>query len=62
MSIKVTNEIPTYDDPAKPSVRVHSHWNDPDMVVIEFDGRKVTVLAREAKAAIDNATNTKRFA
>lgn len=58
--IKVTNEISTYDEPATQSVRVHSHWNDSDRVVLELGGQKVTVLARELKAATDNATNTKR--
>lgn len=59
--IKVTNELPTYDDPAKPNLRVHSHWNDPNLVVIEIDGKNVTVVAHEATAAIENATNTRRL-
>ena len=58
--IKVTNEVSTYDDPAKASIRVYSHWNDSDRVVIEINDYKVTVLAEEMKAAIDNAVNTKR--
>lgn len=60
--IKVTNELPTYDEPAKTDVRVHSHWNEPSKVVIEFNGgEKRTVVASELIAAIKNATNTARY-
>jgi hypothetical protein len=60
MSIKVTNEVKTYDEPAKPSIRVHSHWNQRDRVVIEIVGSQATVLAADIRAAIDNATHTGR--
>jgi hypothetical protein len=60
MSIKVTNEVQTYDEPAKPSIRVHSHWNQRDRVVIEIVDFRVTVLAADIMAAVDNATNTNR--
>jgi len=60
MSIKVTNEVPTYDEPAKPSIRVHSHWCHSDRVVIEIGEFKVTIIAADIKAAVDNATNTSR--
>jgi hypothetical protein len=60
MSIKVTNEVQTYDEPAKPSIRVHSHWNQQDRVVIEVMDFRVTVLAADIRAAVDNATNTNR--
>ena len=60
MSIKVTNEVQTYDEPAKPSIRVHSHWCHRDRVVIEIGDHKVTVIGADIKAAVDNATNTSR--
>ena len=57
-NVKVTCELQTYDDPAKPNVRVHSHWNVNDRVVIEVNGEKVTVIAKDIIAAIQNCTNT----
>lgn len=62
MAIKVTNELNTYDEPSKTPVRIHSHWNEPKKIVIEFlGGEKRTVIASELLAAIKNATNTDRF-
>lgn len=62
MAVKVTNELNSYDEPAKTSVLVHSHWNEPRKVVIEFrGGEKRTITADELIAAIKNATNTVRF-
>lgn len=62
MAIKVTNELSTYDEPSKTPVRIHSHWNEPKKIVIEFlGGEKRTVIASELLAAIKNATNTDRF-
>jgi len=58
MSIKVTNEVPTYDEPAKPAIRIHSHWCHHDRVVIEIGDYKVTAVSADLKAAIGNATNT----
>lgn len=59
--IKVTSEVPTYDDPAKPFIRVHSHWNRNNLVVIDFGDDKRTVDSDEIMAAIKNATNTERY-
>ena len=59
--IKVTCEIENYDEPAKPSIRVHNHWNNERMVVIEIGAEKVTVLAKDLKAACDNCTNTVKY-
>lgn len=59
--IKVTSELPTYDEPAKPSIRVHAHWNNPKLVVVWFgDEQQRTVAASDLIAAINNATNTNR--
>lgn len=57
MSIKVTNEVTTYDTPAKPNIRVHSHWCLRDRVEIEIGDQRVTVIAADLKAALTNATN-----
>jgi len=59
--IKVTCEVPTYDPVVKPSIKVHSHWDDPRVVVIDFGDDQRMVKAKELHAAIDNAVNTKRL-
>jgi hypothetical protein len=59
MTVKVTSEVSSYDEPAKTNIQVHSHWNNRKLVVLEFqDGQKRTVSARELTVAIENATNT----
>ena len=65
--LKVTNELKTYDETApllhgsnNDPVFVRSHWVDRDMVVIEFCGKSVTVLAADMIRAINNATNRGR--
>jgi hypothetical protein len=66
--IKVTNEVNIYeaDDrevstPA-PRMLVKSHWNyDKFVVLITPGGERLTVAANDLRAAIENATNTKRF-
>jgi hypothetical protein len=59
--IKVTSEVENYDDPRKASMKVESHWNDPRFVVLNIGGCIFTAVAADLKAAIDNATNTRRF-
>jgi len=61
MTIKVTNQVNSYDTPAKASMRVLSHWNDNNMVVLVVDEKEITVSAKDIIAAINNATNTARF-
>lgn len=58
MSIKVINEVKTYDEPEKPNIRVLSHWCHNDRVVLEIGEYSVTVVARDIKAAVANATNS----
>lgn len=53
--IKVTCQINDYSDPPQPSIKIHAHWNDSKMVVIEIDGKKYTVNGIDLKTAIDNA-------
>jgi hypothetical protein len=45
-----------------PTLAVHSHWNRDQLVVLELDGKRVTVSAGDMLAAIANATNTRRHA
>ena len=63
MSNKVLVEVKTYEDPSgsfdSPPVRVHSHWNFDDRIVLELGNGKVTVIASDMQAAIKAAT-TKR--
>jgi len=61
MSIKVTSVVPSYDEPrCLPDILVHSHWCHRDRVVIQIGEVKITVIASDIKAAIDNATNVSR--
>ncbi len=58
MSIKVTNEVKTYDIPNTPNLKVHSNWTDKRLVVLRFDEKTITVYADDLLKAIQNATNT----
>lgn len=55
--VQTTCQIETYDEPAKPSIKIHSHWNRASMVVLEVGDQTVTVLAADLKRAIENCTN-----
>ena len=60
MTMKVTCRVETYDDPAKPSILVHSHWNEHSKVVLEVNGEKLTIVADDLIAAVKNCTNIPR--
>jgi hypothetical protein len=55
--IKNTSQIETYDEPAKPSIKVHSHWNRETLVVLEVGNEKVTVAGEDLIKAINNCMN-----
>lgn len=55
--IKNTAQVEAYDEPAKPSIKVHSHWNRREMVVIEVGDEKITVLGEDLIKAINNCMN-----
>jgi len=59
--IKITCQVDTYNEPAKPSIKIHAHWNEPEKVVIEYDDIKLTVVAKDIITAIYNCTNTAKF-
>ena len=56
--IEVTCGVRNYDEPAKESLKVHSHWLRNDFVVLEIDGEKYTVVADHLITAIENCKNT----
>jgi hypothetical protein len=59
--IKVTCQVENYDDPRKVPLMVRAHWNDNNMVVLEIDEKKYTILARDLQAAIINCQNSARW-
>jgi hypothetical protein len=61
MAIKVTCEVQTYDNPAKPSIRVHSSWYDDRQVEIEVEGKRYTVMGKDLITAIEDAMCVNRW-
>lgn len=68
--LKVACELSVYEDSTipeekifavKPTVKVYSHWNKNELVVLEVGERKVTVCAKDLIAAVENCTNVPRF-
>ena len=66
--IKVINTLRIYETDGKETpvnrndeMKVESHWNMRDRIVLIIDGKKYTVIARDIQAAIANATNTAGF-
>ena len=55
--IKNTSEVNTYNEPAKPSLRVHSHWNRREFVEIQIGEERFVVVGEDLKRAIDNCMN-----
>lgn len=39
------------------ALSVKAHWNRSAFVILEWRGHSITVLAKDLKRAIDNATN-----
>ena len=61
MMIRVTCDVQTYDDPAKPHIRVHSHWYDDKRVVVEVNGERYTVIGKDLITAIEDAMCVNRW-
>jgi hypothetical protein len=66
--INVENTVKIYEIGGKENkdapeeIKIHSHWNRSEMVNIELPGfAKITVAAKDLKAAIDNAQNVARY-
>ena len=61
--IKVTCKIEASDgNKAKPSILVHSHWQNDKLVVLTIDGVDYDVKGRDLITAVENCTNTAKFA
>jgi len=45
----------------RPKLKVSEHWNIKNFVVLEIEGKKITVIADDLKRAIDNAQNAHGF-
>lgn len=64
--LKVINEVTVYEvngaEPSndRPTIRILSHWNRSEFVVIEIDGHSLTVARKDLQAAIQNACNSAR--
>ena len=58
--IKVTCQLDDYSDPAKPEIKVHSHWCYRNLVEIEAEGRRYTVCGYDMIEAVKNAMNTNK--
>lgn len=65
--IKVISEVDIYEVDGsevvglnRPKINVLSHWNRPDLVILEIDGKKSTIVATDMEAAITNAKNCSR--
>lgn len=63
--IDVSSEVKCYEVNSQevkgldyPIIKVKSHWNHRDFVVLEIDGKTYAVSARDLTAAIENATNS----
>jgi ribosomal protein L25 (general stress protein Ctc) len=64
--IKVINEIEVLElngerlaIAKKPTIKIISHRNYKDEIVIEIDDKKITLLAKHVEMAVRNATNSK---
>lgn len=66
--MKVINELNIYEiDGLKVStkevqvLKINSHWNYSDRVVLEIDDLKITVLVSDLQKAIQNASNHRSY-
>jgi len=55
--IKNTTQINTYNEPAKPSLKIHSHWNRNEFVELEIGEERLVVSGIDLKRAVDNCMN-----
>lgn len=62
--MKIETKLEIYEVEGKETVMIHrpvlsvqSHWNDNKLIEVTVDGKRVTVVAKDLKRAVDNATN-----
>jgi hypothetical protein len=67
MKLRVTNEmeIRELNDSdiqtlARPKLRVDSHWESSELVVLDFAGVRVTVSVAELEVAVANASRRRK--
>jgi hypothetical protein len=67
--IYVLNEVEPYEvngteinglKSTKNLLRVESHWNRRDFIVLRYEDKNITVLASDLSHAISNASNTNK--
>jgi hypothetical protein len=65
--MRITNELECYEINGEeqkgidlPILKVSSHWNRDEFVVLEFNGQKITVVISQLSKAIQNAGNWSR--
>lgn len=66
MTVTTTVEVYEVDDKkveigSTKEISVISHWNYGDRVILQVEGKSVTVIAKDLKLAIENATNVRRY-
>ena len=67
--MKIENKLKVYEvddvevklSEKNPEILIKNHWNRNTFVVIEIDNKRYTVSAAELDAAVENATNTRRY-
>lgn len=66
--IKVKQTVEIYEENGKEipigtnkSIRVESHWNRDESVILVFGRKHITVIGQDLITAINNAMNTNRF-
>lgn len=59
--IKNTAELRAYNEPAKPPIRIHSHWTREELVEIEAvpdpAGGRIVVNGKDLIRAVENCMN-----
>lgn len=60
--IKVINEVREYTyDETQDNIKIVSHWNSPDKIVLVIGSDERVFYAKDLIAAIENARNTARY-
>ena len=58
--VKVTCQLTDYSEPAKPSIKVHNHWNYSSLVELEINNECFTVSGTDLIEAVKNCMNTNK--
>lgn len=55
--VKTTSQIVTYGESTKPDIKIHSHWNSNNYIVLQIGDLEITIAVNELRIAINNCTN-----